>query len=185
MYQKICATILTTRKNLVDLAPEQNVNPMLVGKLLPLINTLQTRKWSDQEIIEDLDHLSTVLKESLENLTSFDEYRTEVESGHLTWSPAHKSSEFWKENAANLTKDDNALVRSLARLLSTSKDPVVLAVAANDIGAFVKHYPEGRNVAQKVGAKTRVMELMANADPDVRFEALNAVQNLLSRAWEK
>lgn len=31
--------------------------------------------------------------------------------------------------------------------------------------------------------KTRVMELMTHADPDVRFQALLTVQRLVSHAW--
>jgi V-type H+-transporting ATPase subunit H len=42
---------------------------------------------------------------------TWDEYESELETGHLKWSPAHESEEFWKENAVKLSERDGRLVR--------------------------------------------------------------------------
>jgi V-type H+-transporting ATPase subunit H len=36
------------------------------------------------------------------------------------------------------------MVRVLVKLLKESSDPVVLAVAAHDVGQYVKHYDRGK-----------------------------------------
>lgn len=42
---------------------------MLVAKLLPFVQSLATRKWSDEEIQEDIDFLVEELKSSFDGLT--------------------------------------------------------------------------------------------------------------------
>ena len=126
-------------------------------------------------------------------ISTFDEYSTELESGHLSWTPPHRNEEFWRDNAIKLTQQNNKLLKTLARLLSTSKNPVVLAVGCHDIGQLVKQVPQARKYTvlhpsililcrdvQSLGAKTRIMELMGHSDPDVRYEALSTVQLLMS-----
>lgn len=183
--EKVTRMAIATLRNLAKLAPAKSVGPMLQADLLPFLKTLSARQWQDPDIKEDLDYLTAQLTARKEEMTSFDEYITEVESGKLSWTPPHKSEEFWSANASSLTKNDNKLVKDLARILSTSQEPIVLAVACHDIGAFVKNYPEGRNVVQKIGAKGKVLELMASGDSELRYEALQTVQILLSKAWEK
>lgn len=36
---------------------------------------------------------------------------------------------------------------------------------------------------EDLGAKARVMELMAHGDPDVKYQSLVATQRLMSHAW--
>lgn len=36
------------------------------------------------------------------------------------------------------------LFRILIKILETSSDPLVLCVAAHDIGEYVRHYPRGK-----------------------------------------
>lgn len=95
--------------------------------------------------------------------STFDEYVSEVSSGHLSWSSAtHELDDFWKENAERLGTEGNGKVikyvfiswrwwamgqkskhlpssRQLVSLLSSSQDPLVLSVAVHDIGAFLKY----------------------------------------------
>jgi V-type H+-transporting ATPase subunit H len=35
-------------------------------------------------------------------LRTYDEYSSELLSGHLSWTPVHESELFWKENAVKL-----------------------------------------------------------------------------------
>ena len=76
----------------------------------------------------------------------------------------HDSELFWKENATKLNDKDYAQLkwvlilspsthhtyrslpfyRTLIKLLKESDDPTVLAVAAHDVGQYVKHYERGK-----------------------------------------
>ncbi|CAJ0888457.1 5739_t:CDS:10 [Entrophospora sp. SA101] len=174
--EKIIRVIIGTFRNLVEKAPESNLPTMLVAKLLNFCENLSGRKWSDSEIVEDIEFLRVRLQENFYSLTTFDEYASEISSGMLHWSPPHESEQFWKQNVARLNERDHELIRILARLLSTSNDHTVLAVAAHDLGQYVKHYP-------KIGAKQRIMELMTYEDSEVRYQALLAVQKYMTHAW--
>lgn len=102
------------------------------------------QKIEDPEIKEDLDFLIEKLQISVQDLSSFDEYSTEVRSGRLEWSPVHTSEKFWRESAARLNEKNYELLKILVRLLEVSKEPLVLSVAAHDLGEYVRHYPRGK-----------------------------------------
>lgn len=70
---------------------------------------------------------------------TFEVYASELETGMLQWSPSHTSENFWKQNATRLNQDNQQLLRQLARILSTSTNPTVLAVACHDVGQYVKY----------------------------------------------
>jgi V-type H+-transporting ATPase subunit H len=55
-------------KNLVEKQPEANLAAMLVAKLLPFTENLSTRKWSDTDIVEDIEYLKTELEENFHSL---------------------------------------------------------------------------------------------------------------------
>uniref|UniRef100_A0A1B6EEE3 ATPase V1 complex subunit H C-terminal domain-containing protein n=1 Tax=Clastoptera arizonana TaxID=38151 RepID=A0A1B6EEE3_9HEMI len=116
--------------------------------------------------------------------SSFDEYATEVKSGRLEWSPVHRSAQFWRENAPRLNEKNYELLRILIHLLETSRDTQVLSVASYDIGEYVRHYPRGKHVIEQLGGKQLVMQLLSHEDPNVRYEALLAVQKLMVHNWE-
>jgi V-type H+-transporting ATPase subunit H len=50
-------------------APDVNVPSMIAAKLLTLVTSLSSRKWSDDDLIEDIDYLKVELKQRLEGLT--------------------------------------------------------------------------------------------------------------------
>ncbi|ORY23491.1 ATPase, V1 complex, subunit H [Neocallimastix californiae] len=176
--EKIVRVVLQTFRNMLEKAPGANMIPMLGNKMLPFCETLLGRKWSDTEITDDLTYLKEELGKNIQKLSTFDEYSTEVFSGKLEWSPPHKSEQFWKNNAEKLNENNYELLKVLTRLFSTSTDPVILAVACNDLGQYVKYHPEGKKVVQDIGAKQHIMELMTHEDPDVRYQALCATQKI-------
>ncbi|KAJ3360925.1 H(+)-transporting V1 sector ATPase subunit H [Kappamyces sp. JEL0680] len=137
--EKVVRIILATFKNMVLLAPQENIIPMLGHKVLQAIEVLSVRKWSDPEIMDDLNLLRDELGHHVASLSTFDEYASEVQSGRLEWSPPHQSEQFWKVNANRLGENRHELVRMLVDIASTSKDPVSLAVAAHDLGQYVKY----------------------------------------------
>ncbi|KAI0698501.1 ATPase V1 complex subunit H [Cytidiella melzeri] len=181
--EKVIRVIVATFRNLVAKAPSANLPAMLVAKLLPFVKNLSTRKWTDEDIVEDVQYLSDELTARFDSLTTYDEYSSELLSGHLSWTPVHESDLFWKENAVKLNDKSYEQLKTLIRLLQESPDPVVLAVAAHDVGQYVKHYERGKKVLTDLGGKTRVMELMSHEDPDVRYQALISVQRLVSHPW--
>ncbi|KAG0148755.1 hypothetical protein CROQUDRAFT_60300 [Cronartium quercuum f. sp. fusiforme G11] len=181
--EKVTRVLIATLRNLAAKAPDVNLGPMLVAGDLPLIQNLASRKWSDEELKEDLQWLKEQLQEAKNKMTTYDEYSTELESGLLRWSPPHTSDKFWTQNAEKLNGKDYQQLRIIIRLLSESEDPVVLAVAANDLSKYVKYCDTGKRAAERLGAKTSVMKLMSHSNPDVKYWALVSVQQLITQSW--
>jgi len=181
--EKVIRVIVATFRNLLAHAPQENLPFMLVAQLLPFIRNLLSRKWADEEILEDLQFLRDELTKGFESLSTYDEYVSELASGHLSWSPVHESESFWRENATKLNESDHKQLRVLVQLILASQDPTVLAVAAHDLGKYVKYSESGKRLITELGGKAKVMELMGHENPDVRFQALVTVQRLVSNAW--
>lgn len=142
------------------------------------------QKMEDEDLKADMEFLSETLATSVADLSSFDEYATEIKSARLEWSPVHSSEKFWRECAPRLNEKNYELLKILVRLLETSKDALVLSVAAHDLGEYVRHYPRGKQVAESLGGKHLVMQLLTHDDPNVRYEALLCVQKLMVTHWE-
>ncbi|KAL8578409.1 hypothetical protein ACOMHN_014908 [Nucella lapillus] len=139
---------------------------------------------TDNDMFDDIDWVTSKLEASVLDLSSYDEYVSELKSGGLEWSPVHKSDRFWRENAAHLNDKNYELLRILVRLLETSRDALVLSVAAHDIGEYVRYYPRGKNILEQLGAKQRIMHYLTHEDPNVRYESLLALQKLMVHNWE-
>jgi len=116
-------------------------------------------------------------------LTTYDEYTSELESGHLSWTPVYESDEFWRENATRLNEKEYEQLKLLVKILKEANDPTVLAVAIHDVGQYVRHYERGKKIVADLGGKSRVMELMTHPNSDVRYRALLSVQQLVSQPW--
>ena len=56
-------------QNLVTKAPSANLPTMLVARLLPFVKNLYTRKWSDEDVIEDVQFLRDELETNFQSLT--------------------------------------------------------------------------------------------------------------------
>ncbi|CAG9858206.1 unnamed protein product [Phyllotreta striolata] len=186
--EKVTRIILAVFRNLIE-KPEdgqvckEHCIAMVQCKVLKQLAILEQRKFDDEDVTADVEFLTEKLQSSVQDLSSFDEYSTEVKSGRLEWSPVHKSK-FWRENAQRLNEKNYELLRILIHLLETSKDPLVLSVASFDIGEYVRHYPRGKHIIEQLGGKQLVMQLLAHEDPNVRYEALLAVQKLMVHNWE-
>ena len=161
---------------------------MAVFVRLPvLLTNLSGRHLTDPDLLEDLDHLTSMLDEYTKTQTTFDQYAAEVQSGHLRWSPPHRNPTFWHENARRILDEHNgALPKKLAEILSKNwdTDKQVLAIGCHDVGSLVKEVPERRNRLEKLGLKNRVMALMADKDESVRWESLRAVGEWLRYTFE-
>jgi len=187
--EKVSRIILAVFRNLIEKPEEKDVKKencisMVQCKVLKQLELLEQRKFDDEDIVEDIEYLNEKLNASVQDLSSFDEYITEVKSGRLEWSPVHRSDRFWRENAHHLNDRNYELLKILINLLETSKEPLVLSVACFDLGEYVRHYQRGKHVLEQLGGKTMVMTLLSHPDPNVRYEALLAVQKLMVHNWE-
>ncbi|KAG1671953.1 V-type proton ATPase subunit H [Nymphon striatum] len=187
--EKVTRIILSTYRNLIEKPEEptickEHAIAMVQSKVLKQLDILDGRKYEDEDIQGDIEFLSETLQASIVDLSSFDEYSTELKSGRLEWSPVHKSAKFWRENAARLNEKNYELLKILIHLLDTAKDSLVLSVSAHDIGEYVRHYPRGKLVVEQLGGKQLVMQRLSDDDPNVRYEALLSVQKLMVHNWE-
>ncbi|XP_026475284.1 V-type proton ATPase subunit H isoform X2 [Ctenocephalides felis] len=187
--EKVTRIVLAVYRNLIEKVEDQQVAKehciaMVQSKVLKQLSILEQRRSDDEDIVADVEYLTEKLQASIQDLSSFDEYATEIKSGRLEWSPVHKSAKFWRENAPRLNEKNYELLRILIHLLESSRDPLVLSVACFDIGEYVRHYPRGKNIIEQLGGKQLVMQLLAYEEPNVRYEALLAVQKLMVHNWE-
>lgn len=67
--EKVIRVIVSTFRGLVTKAPAANLPAMLVAQLLPFVKNLSTRKWSDEDIVEDVQFLKNELSARFESLT--------------------------------------------------------------------------------------------------------------------
>ncbi|KJH52098.1 v-ATPase subunit H [Dictyocaulus viviparus] len=187
--EKVIRIIMATFSNILKKVEEREIKKeaalqMVQCKTLKTLELMDAKKYDDTELEEDIEFLSEQLHLSVQDLSSFDEYCSEVRSGRLQWSPVHKSDKFWRENAPRFNEKNFELVKILIRLLETSQDPLILCVAAHDIGEYVRHYPRGKVVIEQYQGKQAVMRLLTAEDPNVRYHALLAVQKLMVHNWE-
>nr|CCC93300.1 putative ATP synthase [Trypanosoma congolense IL3000] len=155
--------------------------------MLKTLNQLSRHRFGDEDITEMVQELLNVLENSMETLTSFSEYRGEVLSGSLEWTPVHTCAKFWQSNIMLFEKNSYEVLEALGKIILNSNNNVTLAVACYDIGEVVRHHPTGRSLLQLPqleGVLTRAMSLMSHEDPEVAKNALLAVQKIMVQRWE-
>ncbi|RNF24461.1 putative ATP synthase [Trypanosoma conorhini] len=155
--------------------------------MIKTLAQLSRRKFGDEDIGILITELKHVLEHSMEKLTSFSEYRGEVLSGELEWSPVHTSVKFWKENAMQFENNEYEVLAALGKIIMTTHQDLTLAVACYDLGEVVRHHPTGKALLLlpcMEGVKGRVMSLMSHANAEVAKNALLAVQKIMVQRWE-
>jgi V-type H+-transporting ATPase subunit H len=185
--EKTTRLLLSTLLNLLTVNRQTLLPAAVLARLPALLSTLKSRHLTDEDALEDLDSLTKLLEEYTTTQTTFDEYAAEIRSGHLRWSPPHRSESFWRENARRILEENKGeLPRKLAEILSKSweNDKQVLAIGCNDVACLVKEVPDKRQQLEKMGLKGRVMELMQEPDESVRWESLRAVGEWLRYSFE-
>lgn len=185
--EKTTRLLVATLYNLISTNPRSLLPAAALVRLPTLLQNLTGRHLSDQDLIDDLKNLSEILEEHAKTQTTFDEYAAEVDSGHLRWSPPHRSAVFWAENARRILEHENGrLPKKLAEIIAKpwDNDKQVLAIVCNDMGWLVKEVPERRQQLERLGLKTRIMELMADPEESVRWESLRAVGEWLRYSFE-
>uniref|UniRef100_A0AC35TT80 V-type proton ATPase subunit H n=1 Tax=Rhabditophanes sp. KR3021 TaxID=114890 RepID=A0AC35TT80_9BILA len=186
--EKVMRIILATFRNIIEKIEDKEIVRqaalnMVQCKTMKTLELLENKKLEDVDIAEDIEFLQQKLNASVHDLSSFDEYCSELRGGRLQWSPVHKSDKFWKENAQKFNEKNFELIKILISKLREN-DPLVQCVAAHDIGEYVRHYPRGKTVIENQNGKQEVMKLLSAEDPNVRYHALLAIQKLMVHNWE-
>ncbi|TGJ88222.1 hypothetical protein E0Z10_g541 [Xylaria hypoxylon] len=185
--EKTTRLILSTLHNLLEANPSTLLPTAVLARLPALLKNVGGRHLTDPDLQEDLDKLTEMLDEYQKTKTTFDEYAAEVQSGHLRWSPPHRHQVFWTENSRKILEHENGEIpRKIAEIMKKpwENDKAVLAIACNDIGCLVKEVPEKRHQLEKLGLKTRIMELMQDSDENVRWESLRALGGWLKYSFD-
>ncbi|MFS7914862.1 putative ATPase, V1 complex, subunit H, armadillo-like helical, cytochrome b5, heme-binding protein [Helianthus anomalus] len=174
--EKVVRLIVLTFKNLLA---KGTFGAQMVDIGLPqVVQSLKAQAWSDEDLLDALNHLDEGLKDNIKKLSSFDKYKQEVLLGHLDWSPMHKDPNFWRENITRFEENDFQTLRVLLTILETSSDPRALAVACFDLSQFIQYHPAGRVIVTDLKAKERVMKLMNHENAEVTKNALLCIQRL-------
>ncbi|EJW85443.1 V-type proton ATPase subunit H [Wuchereria bancrofti] len=184
--EKVIRIILGTFRNILEKIDDRDLEreaalQMVQFKTLKTLELMDSKKFDDDELNDDVEFLSERLHSLVQDFSSFDEYVSEVKSGRLQWSPVHKSEKFWRENAQKFNEKDFELLR---QILEVQSDTLALCVAVHDIGEYVRHYPRGKNKIEQLQGKEAVMKLLSADDPNVRYHSLLAIQKLMVHNWE-
>lgn len=183
--EKVVRVSLAALRNLVSESDgdERGVAARMIKCGLPkTLRTLRERPFTDPEITDDVEKLHKLLLSNYRELSSWEKYVAQVDSGDLDWGLTH-SEAFWKENARLAETDDFSVVKKLVSLLGTT-NPTVVAVSCYDLGEFVRFYPNGKTVLKHIGAKNKLLALIEHSDPDVQRHALQCVSKMLVTNWE-
>lgn len=91
---------------------QDNAIQMVQKRMPKQLELIEARKLDDEEFADDLKWLSEKLAESVQDMSSFDEFSSEVRSNSLDPnSPAHRSDRFWRENAHRLNEHNHELLK--------------------------------------------------------------------------
>jgi len=196
--EKVVRVALSALVNLATCTADDNPGPtgltqvdgdgfltdMLACRLMKCIQHLEERQFTDPDIVNDIKTLHKLLADNYKEMSRWEVYKNEVESGHLQWGSTHTEA-FFKENARMMEGKDSdfKLVKVLIALLS-SKDDEIAAIACHDIGEFVRFYPNGRSIAKRLGAKELVMPLIEHDNVELQRHALQCVSKMMVQNWE-
>eukprot|EP00817_Percolomonadidae_sp_ATCC50343_P007071 CAMPEP_0117428818 /NCGR_PEP_ID=MMETSP0758-20121206/8442_1 /TAXON_ID=63605 /ORGANISM="Percolomonas cosmopolitus, Strain AE-1 (ATCC 50343)" /LENGTH=339 /DNA_ID=CAMNT_0005215387 /DNA_START=390 /DNA_END=1406 /DNA_ORIENTATION=- len=113
--------------------------------------------FQDEDIMTEVNKLVEELEEYIEQISSFDEYRQEVVSNRLCWTPVHKSEKFWRENIKKFAEGDYILIRMLTAML--------VAAAADAADVSEEALPEDASLPTM--ESLNVPEITTTLDPTV------------------
>ncbi|KER28360.1 hypothetical protein T265_04816 [Opisthorchis viverrini] len=89
-------------------------------KVLRQLDLLRQKDYShDPELTDDMNFLNEKLSASIQDVSSLEEYTTELKSGRLEWSPVHKSEKFWHENAVKFTDNNYEVIKPSSPYLTS------------------------------------------------------------------
>jgi len=191
--EKVNRIILAFFRNIIEKPKNRQVIKdnslaLLRNSILKRIDLLEYKNYEDQDILHDMEFLKHQMEICSKDLSSFDEYASEVRTGKLSWNPRHKDEKFWNQNAVKLNENNYELLKMLIYLLKNHEDRLmayeVVSVACHDLGEYARHYPRGKVVLEQLNGKEILMKLLEHPELEVRNHALTAVSKLMVHNWE-
>jgi len=201
--EKVIRVCLACLRNLVG--TEVGNETMIENDALKQLAVLRNRKWSDEEVREDLDYITDCLMRSVRVLSSLDIYSKEVASGKLEWTPVHSSETFWRDNVTKIcpmggSVDSAVELRALVSLLHNlmkkpsrdAEELTTLSVVCHDLGEFARFHPQGKKILQSdtwdgKSTKDQLMQMMStppDSNEDVSKQALTAIHKMMVTNWQ-
>eukprot|EP00928_Gymnodinium_smaydae_P053937 TRINITY_DN3780_c0_g3_i1.p1 TRINITY_DN3780_c0_g3~~TRINITY_DN3780_c0_g3_i1.p1 ORF type:complete len:445 (+),score=127.48 TRINITY_DN3780_c0_g3_i1:71-1405(+) len=155
--------------------------------LLDAVQSLEFEKWRDADLYDDIREVSQQISNRVAEVSNFERYERELQSGKMTWSSVH-TSKFWSENIMNFEKNNFRALKALAALLMhPHTDQTTLAVACRDVGEFCTRHPLGKKKLAELAIKDRIMELitlLSEEKRELRREALLCCQKIMLNNWQ-
>eukprot|EP00928_Gymnodinium_smaydae_P053938 TRINITY_DN3780_c0_g3_i2.p1 TRINITY_DN3780_c0_g3~~TRINITY_DN3780_c0_g3_i2.p1 ORF type:complete len:449 (+),score=117.12 TRINITY_DN3780_c0_g3_i2:62-1348(+) len=155
--------------------------------LLDAVQALEFEKWRDADLYDDIREVSQQISNRVAEVSNFERYERELQSGKMTWSSVH-TSKFWSENIMNFEKNNFRALKALAALLMhPHTDQTTLAVACRDVGEFCTRHPLGKKKLAELAIKDRIMELitlLSEEKRELRREALLCCQKIMLNNWQ-
>lgn len=195
--EKVVRVALASLRNLAECSAESStpvgrrpihgftfLQDMISCCLMKNIEFMLQRQWTDIDIVEDLEILKELLYKNYKEMSRWDAYENEVLSGNLEWGILH-TEKFFRENNKQIEGKDGSfsLLKKLTSLVSGG-DEDVASIACFDVGEFARHYPNGRMITRRVGAKDAVMKLIEHGNPDLQRHALLSVSKMMVQRWK-
>jgi len=210
--EKVIRVCMACLRNLVDKADHSQM--MIENDAMKLLAVLRNRKWTDEEVKEDLDFVFDSLAKSVHILSSIEMYQKELYSGKLEWTPVHKSETFWRENVTKLCpagKLASADLTGMTELLKSldskgrlgsldTEETTTLAVICHDLGEFARFHPNGKKILQcdahedssgsdgkPRSTKDILMGIMSNPpnqSDEIGKQALTCIHKMMVTNWQ-
>jgi V-type H+-transporting ATPase subunit H len=109
--------------NKKDITSSTFLNEMIGCGLIKYIDQMKERQWTDPDIVDDLTVLHKLLHENFKEMSRWDVYLAEVQSGSLEWGILH-TEKFFKENARRFEgpNGDFSVVKVRARIMISTSE---------------------------------------------------------------
>ncbi|CCH42594.1 V-type proton ATPase subunit H [Wickerhamomyces ciferrii] len=189
--EKIIRLIISILNNLTNI-PNDDKNSIenlkfliLIGNIQSIIPNLKNRKWADEELVQDLDSLSSKIEEVFSTLTSFDEYLQELTTKNFKNSPTHSNKEFFIDNLSKFQDSNYKIFKQLIELLNYEEnDSSNFTFILNDISKILELDSNAITILNSQNKKTKIMELLNHKNSEVRYAALKATQLIVSQTFK-
>jgi len=182
--EKVVRMCLTVIKNLLEVKPL--CEEIVESNIIEAVRALEYEKWREEEFYAEIAEMVQAIGAKVQEISNFDKYEQELNSGKLTWGFVH-TPKFFGENIMKFEQGDFRAVQKLkAIIVSKDADPTSLAVACHDIGEFVALHPIGKKKVTQLQLKEPIMELMTATLPELREarrEALLCCQKIMLNKW--
>lgn len=115
---------------------QENILKLLRYEIQDKIKNLDIPK-DEKEMLIEVKVILECIDKCMQRISNFDEYKAELKSGELDWTPWHKSNLFWKNYATKLEEDKGECLQILLDLIENSLDVKTKIIAINDIQNYI------------------------------------------------